>query len=158
MTTPPSKIAKNDWIAQQICKNVKKHEKSKKKWKNCKFLKFFTPRGKKRRFSRFFAIFCHFLAKFENAVTFEQIITERCLTPEMKDLVEYFKLKKKAGSYIFSVFHNLASKLPKNLKIRKYRKNRKNRLARVNISIFWKKILFFAFFSKIINFNIFLVV
>ena len=34
-----------------------------------------------------------FLAKFENAVTFEEIITERCLTPKMKDLIQYFQLK-----------------------------------------------------------------
>ena len=78
---------------------------------------FFLPRGGKK--TPIFAIFCHFLAKFENAVTFEEIITERCLTPKMKDLIQYFQLKKKARPYLFSVFQNFASKLAKNSKIRK---------------------------------------
>jgi hypothetical protein len=100
---------------QKFAKTQKTMKKARKNEKNCKFSHFFTPRGQKTPIFAIFAIFCHFLGKFENAVTFVQIITERCLTPEMKDLVQYFKVKKKAGSYLFFlVFQNFALNLPKN--------------------------------------------
>ena len=139
---PPLKSPKMIESLQNFAKTWKTTKIARKNEKIANFRIFFTPRGQK---TPIFAIFCHFLAKFENAVTFEQIITERCLTPKMKDLIQYFQLKKKARPYLFSVFQNFASKLAKNSKIRKIRKNR---LARVNILIFLRKIEIFNFFVK----------